>query len=311
MLPGKKIATLISVNTAFMLAVVKLIGGVLTGSVSVLASAVDSILDIGSSTVNYFAIKQSEQPPDKDHRYGHAKFESLASLIQAGVITLSGLYILYEAYARFESGKAVKSIEGGIWVMLFSLAVTFFLVIFLRKVAKKENSSILKTESLHYEIDLLTGGGVLAGLVLVKVTGINAIDPFISVLIALKTVYSALVLGKEVSEDLVDKALDEDDLKKIHGVLNQYNCVIVGWHKLRTRKAGTEKFADLHVQVNRHLTIEDAHTIADMIEKDIAETLGGADVQIHIEPCENECAHKACTLCDTEIRNEINRLKSK
>lgn len=311
MLPGKKIATLISVNTAFMLAVVKLIGGVLTGSVSVLASAVDSILDIGSSTVNYFAIKQSEQPPDNDHRYGHAKFESLASLIQAGVITLSGLYILYEAYARFESGKAVKSIEGGIWVMLFSLAVTFFLVIFLRKVAKKENSSILKTESLHYEIDLLTGGGVLAGLVLVKVTGINAIDPFISVLIALKTVYSALVLGKEVSEDLVDKALDEDDLKKIHGVLNQYNCVIVGWHKLRTRKAGTEKFADLHVQVNRHLTIEDAHTIADMIEKDIAETLGGADVQIHIEPCENECAHKACTLCDTEIRNEINRLKSK
>lgn len=195
--------------------------------------------------------------------------------------------------------------------MLFSLAVTFFLVIFLRKVAKKENSSILKTESLHYEIDLLTGGGVLAGLVLVKVTGINAIDPFISVLIALKTVYSALVLGKEVSEDLVDKALDEDDLKKIHGVLNQYNCVIVGWHKLRTRKAGTEKFADLHVQVNRHLTIEDAHTIADMIEKDIAETLGGADVQIHIEPCEGECAHKACTLCDTEIRNEINRLKSK
>lgn len=311
MLPGKKIATLISVNTAFMLAVVKLIGGVLTGSVSVLASAVDSILDIGSSTVNYFAIKQSEQPPDNDHRYGHAKFESLASLIQAGVITLSGLYILYEAYARFESGKAVKSIEGGIWVMLFSLAVTFFLVIFLRKVAKKENSSILKTESLHYEIDLLTGGGVLAGLVLVKVTGINAIDPFISVLIALKTVYSALVLGKEVSEDLVDKALDEDDLKKIHGVLNQYNCVIVGWHKLRTRKAGTEKFADLHVQVNRHLTIEDAHTIADMIEKNIAETLGGADVQIHIEPCENECAHKACTLCDTEIRNEINRLKSK
>lgn len=113
MLPGKKIATLISVNTAFMLAVVKLIGGVLTGSVSVLASAVDSILDIGSSTVNYFAIKQSEQPPDNDHRYGHAKFESLASLIQAGVITLSGLYILYEAYARFESGKAVKSIEGG------------------------------------------------------------------------------------------------------------------------------------------------------------------------------------------------------
>lgn len=311
MLPGKKIATLISVNTAFMLAVVKLIGGVLTGSVSVLASAVDSILDIGSSTVNYFAIKQSEQPPDNDHRYGHAKFESLASLIQAGVITLSGLYILYEAYARFESGKAVKSIEGGIWVMLFSLAVTFFLVIFLRKVAKKENSSILKTESLHYEIDLLTGGGVLAGLVLVKVTGINAIDPFISVLIALKTVYSALVLGKEVSEDLVDKALDEDDLKKIHGVLNQYNCVIVGWHKLRTRKAGTEKFADLHVQVNRHLTIEDAHTIADMIEKNIAETLGGADVQIHIEPCWDECAHKACNLCDTEIRNEINRLKSK
>ncbi len=311
MLPGKKIATLISVNTAFMLAVVKLIGGVLTGSVSVLASAVDSILDIGSSTVNYFAIKQSEQPPDNDHRYGHAKFESLASLIQAGVITLSGLYILYEAYARFESGKAVKSIEGGIWVMLFSLAVTFFLVIFLRKVAKKENSSILKTESLHYEIDLLTGGGVLAGLVLVKVTGINAIDPFISVLIALKTVYSALILGKEVSEDLVDKALDEDDLKKIHGVLNQYNCVIVGWHKLRTRKAGTEKFADLHVQVNKHLTIEDAHTIADMIEKDIAETLGGADVQIHIEPCGDECTHKACTLCDTEIRNEINRLKSK
>jgi cation diffusion facilitator family transporter len=311
MLPNKKYATLISVNTAFVLAVVKLIGGAATGSVSVLASAVDSILDVGSSTVNYFAIKQSEQPPDKDHRYGHAKFESLASLIQAGVITLSGLYILYEAYVRFESGRAVKSIEGGIWVMLFSLVVTFMLVILLRKVAKKENSSILKTESLHYEIDLLTGGGVLLGLVLVRVTGINAIDPFISVLIALKTVYSALVLGKEVSEDLVDKALNEDELVKIRGVLEAYDCVIVGWHKLRTRKAGAEKFADLHVQVNRHLSVEDAHMIADMIENDISETLNGADVQIHIEPCEGECTHKICALCDTEIKNEINRLKNK
>ena len=295
-----------------MLAVVKLLGGIATGSVSVMASAVDSILDIGSSTLNYFAIKKSEQPPDRDHRYGHGKFESLASLLQSILISLSGLYILYEAYKRFADDSEVHNIEGGIYVMLFSLAVTLALVVFLRAVARKEESSILKAESLHYEIDLLTGVGILAGLLLVKVTGINAIDPLISVLIALKTIYSAFGLGKEVSNDLLDKALDPEDMQKIDTIIKRYGKVIANGHHVRSRKGGTEKFVDMHIQVNPDLTVAEAHMIADMIEKEISETLGGADVQIHVEPCDDTCGtNGACRLSSENIKDEIKKLKKR
>lgn len=309
MLPDKRTATVVSLVTALMLAIVKLMGGIATGSVSVIASAVDSILDIGTSSLNYFAIKKAEEPPDSSHRYGHGKFESLASLFQSTLIAVSGIYILFEAYRRFTDNSEVHNVEGGIYVMLFSLAVTFALVVFLRAVAKKENSSILKAESLHYEIDLLTGAGILAGLVLVKITGINAIDPFISVLIALKTIYSAFGLGKEVSDDLLDKALEPQDSRKIGAAISKYRNVIADGHHLRTRKAGAEKFVDLHITVNKNLTIEEAHTIADMMEKDISETLGGADVQIHVEPCEDRCKNKVCDIHTEEIAKEIEKLK--
>lgn len=311
MLTNKKNVVLISSVTAAMLAIVKLVGGVLTGSVSVIASAVDSILDIGTSLLNYFAIKKAEQPPDNKHRYGHGKFESLASLFQSGFIIISGLYILYEAYHRFISGEAVKSVEGGIWVMLFSLAVTLLLVALLRFSAKKNKSSILKTESLHYEIDLLTGGGILLGLVLVKITGINAIDPCISVLVALKAIYSAFALGKDVSGDLLDKSLSEKDNAIIADVMAKYSNLITDWHHLRTRAAGAEKFVDMHVMVNRKMTVENAHLITDYIEKDISETLGSADVQIHIEPCEDDCEKESCLLNDKELKEELEKLHNK
>jgi ferrous-iron efflux pump FieF len=312
MFPGKQSATVISLSTAVMLAVVKLIGGIATGSVSVIASAVDSILDIGSSTLNYFAIKQAEQPPDPDHRYGHGKFESFASLLQSILISLSGMYILYEAYKRFTDDSIVHNIEGGIYVMLFSLAVTLVLVFFLRTVAKKENSTILKAESLHYEIDLLTGVGILLGLVLVKLTGINAIDPFISVLIALKTIYSAFGLGKEVSDDLLDKALDAEDMEKIDTIIKKYSKVIANGHHIRTRRGGAKKFVDLHINVNPDLTVLEAHMIADMIENEISETLGGADVQIHVEPCDDTCCSvEACNTDCENIKEEIKKLIKK
>jgi cation diffusion facilitator family transporter len=306
---SKQAATLISINTAFALAVIKLIGGVATGSVSVLSSAVDSILDIGSSTVNFFAIKASEQPPDAAHRYGHGKFESLASFLQSIVITLSGFYILYEAYKKFTAKEGVKDIEGGLWVMLFSIAVTFALVFMLKRVAKRENSAILKTEALHYEIDLLTGAGVLLGLILVKYTGISAIDPAISVLIALKTVYSAALLGRDVSEDLLDKSLCPDDMAKIRDILDGYSYIIVDYHRVRTRKAGTKKFADMHILVSKYLSIDDAHFIADVIEKEISDALGGADVQIHIEPCEPELTHGCSQECCEKMMKDIEDFK--
>ncbi|WP_022851217.1 cation diffusion facilitator family transporter [Limisalsivibrio acetivorans] len=307
---GKKTATLISVNTAFLLAVIKLIGGFWTGSVSVLSSAMDSLLDIGSSTINFFAIRKSEQPPDKDHRFGHGKYEPFAAFFQSIIINLSGAYILYQAYKKFTGDEPIKGLNYGIYIMIFSLAATLALVIMLRAVGRREKSPILKAEAIHYEIDLLTGGGVLASLFLVKFTGLVFFDPLISVIIALKTMYSATSLGKTVSKDLLDEALSPEDMDKIIGVLRSYKCVIVGHHNIRTRSSGPEKFVDMHINVSKYLTVDDAHFIADCIEKDISEQLGGADVTIHIEPCIPEEGNERCeTVCSDEMHESIEKLR--
>ncbi|MEC9491538.1 cation diffusion facilitator family transporter [Flexistipes sp.] len=297
-------AALTSAFVAGTLAVIKLVTGLMINSLVIVTSAVDSIMDIVTSSINYYAIKASEQPPDKEHPFGHHKYESLATFIQSIIIMLSGFYILYEAYSKYINKESVTNVNNGLYVMFFSILVTLFLTIFLRRTAKREESAVLKADALHYEIDILTNLGVIGTLFVVKFTGIEIIDPVVSVLIAVYIVYSALKLNFNVTKDLVDTELPVDIKEKIIDIIKQYDDYHLDFHRLRTRQAGSKKFVDLHLTLCREVSLKDAHKIADIIEKRIRDEIKNSDVIIHIEPCEDENC-PGIDYCDKKVRIDV------
>lgn len=299
-------ATVVSIATATALAIVKSIIGISIGSLAIIASAADSILDIASSSVNFYAIRKSEEPPDENHPFGHSKFESLATFLQSIFIMLSGIYILYKAYEKVTSDIPITNLNAGIGIMLLSIIATFTLSKFLKRVADSERSQVLKADALHYEIDLLTNGGVLISLVVIKFTNFIIIDAIVSVLISFYIIFEALKLSFEVSKDLLDAELPEEDLLQIQKIINNLNDSHIDYHNLRTRRAGSKKFVDMHLTLCRNLPLIEAHDISDQIEAAIKSEINDIDVIIHLDPCSvTDCDKKG-----TCIRNKNNNVNT-
>ena len=271
---------------AAILALSKLIVALYTWSMAILSSALDSILDIVASGVNYFALKASEEPPDKAHPYGHGKFESLAAFVQALIIMATGVYLFYRSIMGLIDKKDLTDLNTGIYIMLFSMFMTLLLTISLRYYAKKYNSTIILTDAMHYEIDLITNTGVLVTLFLVRYTGFYQIDFIVSSLISVYIIYSAFDLARDVSSILLDREMSEEDQTKIRDILKDYDNSFVDYHKMRTRSSGKTKFVDMHITLCKNMSLNDAHHIADFIEKDLKEKISDLDVIIHIDPCE-------------------------
>lgn len=277
---------LISITVAGILAISKLVVALYTGSMAVLSSALDSLLDIVASGVNFFALKTAEEPPDKTHPYGHGKFESLAAFVQALIIMGTGLFLLYKSIVNLIQKQYLTDINIGIYVMIFSVIMTLALTLSLRYYAKKYESAIILTDAMHYEIDLLTNSGILITLLIIRYTGFHQIDFFISSIISLYITYSAFKLAKEVSSDLLDREMSDDEQSKIKGILTDYNNSFIDYHKMRTRSSGKTKFVDMHITLCKNMSLGDAHRIADIIEQDLKNKIPDLDVIIHIDPCE-------------------------
>ena len=164
----QKKATVVSTSVAALLTLMKLVIGIASGSVAVLASAIDSILDMFVSIFNYFAITNSEKPADKTFNYGRGKIEALASVIEGTIITMSGLFLLYHAIKKAMDGTVSQYLDISLIVMILSLFITVFLVMYLNKIAKKTGSMVIKADALHYKTDVYTNAAVLVSLVLSK-----------------------------------------------------------------------------------------------------------------------------------------------
>jgi len=278
-------AARVSVATAASLAALKLATGLATGSMAVLSSAIDSLLDILMSGVNFFAIRQAEQPADEDHPFGHGKFETLATLIQALVIAASGVWIISEAVTRLHRGVHLRDIDGGIAVLLASVAVSWWVGRFLRRVARRTDSSALEADSLHFAMDVYTNLGLVAGLVIIRFVKISWLDPVLSIVVACYILFEALRLIRRGLHDVLDAELPSPILSEITAIIEAHKDDHIDYHQLRTRRAGSQKIIDFHLTVCKELSVEQAHEIADHIEKRIEEEVRGADVTIHIEPC--------------------------
>ena len=267
MSPQKR-ATLVSSSVATVLVIVKLIIGIASGSVAVLASAIDSLLDTLVSILNFFAIKKAEEDPNHEYQYGKAKIQAIAAVIEGTVITISGIYIIYEAIKKFNSGSETTMITPAIGVMIFSIIVTYILVNYLLKVAKETDNIVIKADALHYKTDLWSNAAVLVALVLVYFTGIDIIDALFGLGIGIYIIYSAYEIIQEGVEILLDRGLEGEMVAQIGEIISQHPEV-TSYHWLKTRTDGSANYVEFHMVLRPSMLLLEAHRIADEVEDKI------------------------------------------
>lgn len=294
----QKKATIVSSSVAAFLTLMKLAIGIMSGSVAVLASAVDSILDMFVSLFNYFAISNAEKPADKYFNYGRGKIEALASVIEGVIITLSGLFLLYTAITKYFSNQVSHYLDISLIIMVISLFITIGLVAYLNAVAKKTNNMVIKADALHYKTDVWVNAAVLISLLLVYFTGYEIVDIIIGGAISIFIIYSAYELIEDGILVLLDRALPEEMAKDIEDIF-QNDENINDYHDLKTRNASDKNYVDVHLVFDCIITLMAAHKISDKIEDKIRslDTSKSWIINIHMDPYD-----------DSEINNQENSI---
>ncbi len=281
----EKKATVVSTSVAGILVLMKMTVGVLSGSIAVLASAIDSFLDLTVSLFNYFALSNAEKDPDEQFHYGRSKIEPLAAVIEGTVVSLSAIFILYEALVKFTHPRDMDHMIASVYVMVASFIITALLVAFLNFVAKKTKNMVIKADALHYKTDLYSNGAVLVALVLINYTAQEWIDPVLGIGIAIYMIYSAIPIIKEGILMLLDAALPEEDLLLIKNAINSEE-LITDYHFLQTRESGSNIYVSVHTVFNLDISLYDAHLIADKVEAKIKALFPDKTVHtlIHMDP---------------------------
>ena len=282
---GKKLRVIqLSIATAILLTVFKVTVGLWSRSLSLIASAMDSLMDVLVSSVNWLAIREAEKPADHDHLYGHGKIESLAGLFQSLIISASGLYLIFESVRRIFRGVELSHLSIAIGVMIISMGFTFLLVLRLKRVGRETGSIIVNTETLHFTTDFLSNGGVIAALVLVRWTGWVVWDLAVAFVIACYILYRSFQILKSSTDELLDRALPLEEQKQIEQIILTHDPRIVGFHNLRTRKIGQQRFIDFHFEIRGEENFARAHELTESLIKHIRSQFPDADVTVHFDP---------------------------
>ena len=280
-----KLASVASVITASFLIVVKLVAWYVTGSVSLLASLVDSVMDSFASLINLFAIRYSLQPADEDHRFGHGKAEPLAGLAQAAFISGSAIFLIFHAIDRLRYVHPLEQVGVGIGVMVLAIVMTVALLAIQRYVIRKTDSTAIRADSLHYVTDLLTNISILLALYL-STLGWTWADPVFAIGVAIYIFYSAFHIGTDSFQQLMDRELPADTLQMIQATAMSHPEV-TGIHEMRTRQSGQTRFVQLHLELDEEMSLKQAHEIADEVEAEIKAFIHGAEVLIHQDPADD------------------------
>jgi ferrous-iron efflux pump FieF len=286
-----RLASNASVATAGVLIVAKMVAWYLTGSVSLLASLVDSVMDSIASLINLFAIRYSLQPADEEHRFGHGKAEPMAGLAQAAFIAGSAIFLVFHAIDRLRYPHPLEQVGIGLGVMVLAIVMTLVLLAIQRYVIQKTNSTAIRADSLHYVTDLLTNMSILLALYL-STLGWAWADPVFAIAVAIYIFYSAFQIGNEAFQQLMDRELPDDILEQIKTIAGSAPEV-TGMHHVRTRQSGQTRFVQMHLELNENMSLKRAHEIADKVEKDIMAFLPGAEVIIHQDPIDDSDKHNS------------------
>jgi len=282
-LSRKRLAALISVTSNSALVVLKLLVGLLTGSVSVLAEAIHSANDLIAALIALFSIGIAERPADQEHPYGHGKAESISAAVEAALIVGAAIWIVIKAVQKVVARETVEHLGWGTGVMLVSVLVNIVVSRHLFRVAREEDSPALEADAHHLATDVYTSLGVAVGLSVVWLTDWHIVDPLVAIVVALLILRIGTSLTMKSIHHLMDARLPASEITQIEDILSG-EARIHSWHNLRTRKAGNTRHIDLHIVFRNDATLLEAHEVADDLEKRIEAALHPAQVVIHVDP---------------------------
>jgi cation diffusion facilitator family transporter len=235
--------------------------------------------------IAFLSVRKAGEPADADHPYGHGKIENLAAAIEGMLILVGAGVIVFESVRRLFDPPVVESLGIGIGVIAFSMVANLAVSGYLYRQARITDSPALEGDAAHLRTDALTSAGVLVGLVLVEVTGIDILDPMTALLVAGAIVMAGIRILTRSSRVLVDEVLPDEELAAVRAAIDGYGAEeVAGYHKLRARRAGSRRYVDLHVQFREGTTLDRAHELSHELQAEIASRLRGADVLIHLEP---------------------------
>jgi cation diffusion facilitator family transporter len=276
-----KIARL-SIVSNTLLIIMKVVVGLISGSVSIISEAIHSSMDLIAAIIAFFSVRVSDTPPDSRHPYGHGKVENISGVIEALLIFAAASMIIVEAVKKL-AGEPVEldRIWIGSAIMLVSAIVNIIVSRKLYKVARETKSVALEADALHLKTDVYTSLGVAVGLGLIMITGINWLDPIVAIMVALFIIKESYTLLSKAFTPLIDTAWRENEIKDLENKLNQMG---VNYHNLRTRVGGNYRFIDIHVEIPKEESVGSAHSYCDMIENELTSIYDNLTVTIHVEP---------------------------
>lgn len=282
-------AALVSVCSNISLIVMKIIAGILSGSVSIISEAIHSAMDLVAALIALVAVRKSDIPPDPRHPYGHDKIENVSGVIEALLILLAAGWIIFEAVGKLITPTPIEGVGLGVLVMLLSALVNSGVSAYLYRVAKEEESVALAADALHLKADVLTSLGVAAGLLgiwIASALGYNLylLDPLVAIGVALFILREAIAMLNQAFQPLLDHSMSEEELAITTQVIEECCPEHGGFHDLRSRQAGRRRHIDFHLTLPKKMSIEHSHAICDRIEQGIQRHLPHAIVLIHVEP---------------------------
>ncbi|MCC8313284.1 cation diffusion facilitator family transporter [Bacillus velezensis] len=278
-----KIAFL-SVISNSLVVMLKIVVGIITGSVAILSEAIHSFLDLIAAFIAFISVRISKKPADTGHPYGHGKVENLSGTIETILIFAAGIWMIYECVQKLVNPAPVHLPILGIVVMLAGALINLIVSKFVKREAEKVNSVAMKSNALHLLTDVYTSLGVAASLLVVTLTEWYILDPIIGMVLAVYIIYEAFKLMKEAFPPLIDTRLSEEEEKTILKIIETFQQEFIEIHDFRTRRSGPQEYIDFHLVVASHVTIKDVHDLCDRIERDITNEFKQAQVMIHPEP---------------------------
>ncbi len=281
----------------------KLAAGLLSGSVGVISEAIHSFLDLISAALSFFTVRAAGQPADKDHPYGHGKIETLSSLFEALLLVVAAAWIVYEGIDHLRHPRPLQHAYLAISVIFVSGVVSYVMYLHNKAAAVETESSALHVNALHFLSDVVASGGILIGLILLKLTGWMVLDSIMAFAVAVYIFGISVEQVKKALFELADSQLPDNEIELIRGLLNRFKARTIEAHELRTRRSGSTRHIDFHLVVCGSLTVDESHTVCDDLEKAILETYPKSSVNIHVEPC-TEARVKCTTSCSVKWKKE-------
>ena len=283
---AKTRAAAVSIASNSLLVVIKLVVGLMSGSISIISEAAHSASDLTAAFIAFFSVRAAARPADPRHQYGHEKVENVSGIVEALLIFAAAVVIIVEGVQKLINGVHLDHVWLAVGVMVVSGVANLIVSEgVLYPVARRTESAALEADGAHLRTDVFTSVGVAVGLLIVKLSGVSWIDPAAAIAVALLILYTAYRLIVSSGRVLLDETLPEDELETVRTCVREHRGdLIVGYHRLRARRAGSRRHIDLHITVDDRMSVGQAHDVAEHIEDDVRSCLPNVDVLVHVEP---------------------------